>query len=85
MLVRVGVVKVTSLLAKAGSGLGFSFGVRACILNLQKNAQQAQLFMENMRSLDVAAFSTDRHLLQDLVEFQVLTHGTLCAVKLGAL
>ena len=49
------------------------------------NAQQAQLFMENMRSLDVAAFSTDRHLLQDLVEFQVLTHGSPCSVKLGAL
>lgn len=49
------------------------------------NAQQAQLFMENMRSLDVTAFSTDRHLLQDLVEFQVLTHGSPCSVTLGAL
>lgn len=35
------------------------------------SSQQAQLFIENMRSLDNTAFSSDNQLLLNMLEFQI--------------
>jgi len=38
------------------------------------NSQQAQMFMENIHSLDNSAFSSERQLLLNLLELQVSSH-----------
>ncbi len=45
------------------------------------NSQQAKMFMENMHSLDGAAFSSDSQLLRNLLEFQVIIElGDHCGI-----
>ena len=52
-------------------GVAIEFAVKGKESRNAINSQQAQMFMENIQSLDDAAFSSENQLLLDLLEFQV--------------